>query len=342
LWPNWNFLYKDALVDLNDMAEDVGKAGGGFEDYVVNSGKVNGRYIAIPHGNSNTALNYRISYFKEAGLDIPDPAVQAKEGKWPDLTWEQLWALGKKLKAKGKPLGQALGHSTGDPPGFAYSFMWSYGAMELDKDGKTVKFDAPSFVDGMKLFIQAWKDAYDETGLSWDDSNNNRAFISDQISGTYNGSSIYTAAKKDAPKIAEDMNHMLYPKGPAGRFYLFETRTMGLFNKSKNIDGAKEFLKWWFDDKRFGEWLKIQDAYQLQHTKKWATDPMWDKDPKMSSFKEEPKYGRNMGYAGGGNEKSVLAWSKYIIVDTFAKAVQSGDAAGSIKWGTDELKKIYT
>ena len=68
---------------------------------------------------------------------------------------------------------------------------------------------------------------------------------------------------------------------------------------------------------------------------------MWDKDPKMAPFRDQPKYGRGQGYAGAGDEKASLAWSKYIIVDTFAKAVQSGDADGAIKWGVEELKRIY-
>ena len=65
----------------------------------------------------------------------------------------------------GKPFGQALGHSTGDPPSFAYPYMWSYGAMEVEEDGKTVAFNKPTLRRGLNTFIQAWKDAYDETGL---------------------------------------------------------------------------------------------------------------------------------------------------------------------------------
>lgn len=341
LWPDWQQLYKDNLVDVTPEAEAIGQAGGGYEQYVLNSGPVDGKWYSLPHGGGNNALNYRISYFKEAGVNLPDPAEQAKNGTWPDLTFDDLFAIGKKLKAKGKPLGQALGHSTGDPVGWVYPYMWAYGAMEVDKDGKTILFNKPEFVDGMKKWIQAWKDAFDETGLSWDDSNNNRAFLSDQISATMNGSSIYEAAKKDQPAIANDMNHTLIPKGPAGRFYLLNTRTLAILKKSKNIEGAKAFLTWWFADKQWGDWFHIQKGYQLAATKKWATDSMWTEDPKMSCFREMPKYGRDMGYAGPANEKAALAWSKYIIVDTFAKAVQTGDAQGSINWGTEELKKIY-
>ncbi len=335
LWPMWNFLYQKNLLDLTDMAEEVGRRGGGYETFVLNSCKVKGRSLGIPFGHSGTAVNYRISWFKEAGV------ANAEDGSKLDMTWDEYFAVGKKLKAQGKPFGQALGHSTGDPQSFCYPYMWCNGAMELDKNGKTVRFNKPEFVDAMKRFIQAWKEAYDETGTSWDDSNNNRAFLAEQISSTINGASIYWVAQKNQPNIAKDMNHMLFPRGPAGRFYQLGSRTFAILKNSKNIPAAKEFLKWWFEDKQYDEWWRLQAGYHLQHTVRLAKDPMWDVDPKMVSYRDQPKYGRLPGFAGEPNEKASLAWSKYIIVDTFAKAVQSGDAKASIEWGAEQLKRVY-
>jgi multiple sugar transport system substrate-binding protein len=335
LWPGWNYLYQNNLVDVHDMAEEFGKRGGGFEKYVLVSGKVNGRWLGMPHGYSNASMAYRISWFKEAGCP------NAEDGNKVDLTWDEYFAIAKKLKAKGKPFGQSLGQSTGDPPGFCYPYMWAHGGMEVEKDGKTIAFNKPQFVDGMKKFIQAWKDGYDETGTSWDDSNNNRAYLSEQISSTFNGSSIYFAAKKDKPKLAEDTHHILIPKGPSGRFYWLETRTFAILKNSKNIPAAKEFLKWWFQDKQFGDWWRLQEGYMLQPVVKYYNDPTWLKDPKMLPFREQPKYGLNLGYAGPDNEKAAMAWSKYLVVNTFAKAVQGGDAKKAIEWGAEQLKRTY-
>ncbi len=111
--------------------------------------------------------------------------------------------------------------------------------MEVDKDGKTVRFNKPEFVDAMQRFIQAWKDSYDETGTSWDDSNNNRAFLAEQISSTINGASIYWVAQKNQPNIAKDMNHMLFPRGPAGRFYQLGSRTFAILKKLQEHSGGQ-------------------------------------------------------------------------------------------------------
>ena len=52
---------------------------------------------------------------------------------------------------------------------------------------------------------------------SWNDSSNNKAFLSGQLYLTANGISIYVAAKKENPQIAEDMNHAHLPAGVTAR-----------------------------------------------------------------------------------------------------------------------------
>src|SRR5574341_1059853 len=58
LWPSWNHLYKDNLVDMTEEAEAFGKRGGGFEKFVLVSAPVGGRYLGIPHGMSNASMAY--------------------------------------------------------------------------------------------------------------------------------------------------------------------------------------------------------------------------------------------------------------------------------------------
>ena len=116
---------------------------------------------------------------------------------------------------------------------------------------------------------------------------------------------------------------------------------MSGLKSSKNAEGAKAFWKWWFDPERFGPWLRIQNTYQLPPTKIWEKEPMWTADPKLAAFAREASFGRTQGYAGVPNERAAMARSKYVVVDMFAKAVQSGDAAGAVKWGAEELTKIF-
>jgi multiple sugar transport system substrate-binding protein len=334
LWDTWPYLYYQNLVDVNDLAMSVGDATGGFYEWVTNTASVDGKWYSIPYGTSSAAFAYRESYLEEAGAT-----------EFPK-TWEEFFALGKKLKEMGKPIGQALGHSLGDPPSFTYPYMWAFGAMEVEEDGTTVAFNKPEFVEGMQMFIQGWKDGFDETGLSWDDSANNTAFLSDQISVTLNGSSIYIRAhlpEADGgnPAIADDINHGDFPEGPAGRFANIGAQSWGIMSHSDNVDGAKAFLEWWYGKDQLTSWYEANEGYYIPATPEYIDLEVYTADPKLAPYLNLATYGRNKGYAGLANDKAALAYSKYVVIDTFARAVAEGDAQGAIDWGTDQLERIY-
>ena len=50
---------------------------------------------------------------------------------------------------------------------------------------------------------------------------------------------------------------------------------------------------------------------------------------------------RASGYPGPASAKATEAYTKYIIVDMYAKAVQGTKAEDAVKWAEGELKKIY-
>src|SRR5262249_61467455 len=112
---------------------------------------------------------------------------------------------GKKLKAKNRPIGQTLGHTFGDAPAFAYPYLWSWGGKEVEADGKTVVLNSPATVESVKFMVAFWKDAHDGGGLAWDDSNNNRAFLSGTCCATLNGASIYIDALRKPESYSPEL-----------------------------------------------------------------------------------------------------------------------------------------
>ena len=97
--------------------------------------------------------------------------------KFP-ATWDEYRAAGKKLKAAGRPYGQTAGHTFGDAPGWWYPYLWSWGGKEVEADGKTVVLNSKETIESVKFAVPLWKETMDEGGLAWDDTNNNRAFLS--------------------------------------------------------------------------------------------------------------------------------------------------------------------
>ncbi len=115
------FLYADKLMDVSDIADEIGKKQGGWYDVGKEAGIVDGKWKAIPFSNIGQLMNWRTDWFKEVGVT-----------KFPD-TWEELYEVGKKLKAKDHPFGFELGHGFGDNHGWLYPLLWSYGGHEVEK-----------------------------------------------------------------------------------------------------------------------------------------------------------------------------------------------------------------
>ena len=337
LFNNHPHIYGSSAVDVSDVASAIGKAQGGYYD-VAKANTTEGRKtLSVPWAVIGAEIAYRKSWFDEIGYS-----------KFPE-TWEQYHDAGKKLKAKGRPLGQTLGHTFGDAPTFSYPYLWSWGGKEVDEKGKVV-LNSKETIESVKFMKTFWKDAFDEGGLAWDDTNNNRAFLSGTISATLNGASIYieTLRKPDQYKteggkpMKEDIRHSPLPKGPKGQFgfHLFQSHMV--MSYSKNQKAAKEFLTWIHTPANYEKWFVSQKGYSTPPTAQWEKHKMWDEDPVMAPFKIAAKLGLSPGYAGPPNRKSAEVLTKYIITDMYAKAVQGMPAQEAVKWAAEEVSKVYS
>jgi len=336
---NWPHLYANSLVDVSEVAERIDKAQGGFYDVFNATAKVGGKWLAVPHSIIGNAVAYRRSWFEEVGVK-----------EFPK-TWEAYREVGKKLKAKGRPVGQALGHSFGDPPTFAYPLLWSFGGAETDPTGKKVVLNSKGTIDSVKFMQAFWKDACDEGGLAWDDNNNNRAFHAGELSATLNGASIYVVAKRQKDKIMDEKGQPLYldiehgaplPGGPAGQSALYLPHQHSVMKYSKNQQLAKDFLRWLHQKDTYEQWFQVNDGYSVGPTNVWEDNPMWSKiDRPLRVFQRAARKTRAFGYAGPSTAGATQAYSKYIIVDMYAKAVQGMKAEDAVKWAQGELVKIY-
>src|SRR5215467_1373159 len=127
---NWPHLFDASLVDVTDLATEIGKKIGPWHDNILDAVVVNKKWKALPWGNIGQLEVYRTDWFKEAGVN-----------KFPD-NWEDLLSAGRLLKKAGHPFGFELGHGFGDNHGWLYPLLWSYGGREVDRDGKTVLIDS--------------------------------------------------------------------------------------------------------------------------------------------------------------------------------------------------------
>ena len=142
---NWPQLYADSCADVSDVAEELGKAQGGYLRYLQGGRRpYGGKWIGVPWCIGGGLVAYRKSWLAEAGF----------ADKFPQ-NWDEYRAVGKKLKAAGRPYGQTAGHTFGDAPGWWYPYLWSWGGKEVEADGKTVVLNSKETVESVKFAVAA-------------------------------------------------------------------------------------------------------------------------------------------------------------------------------------------
>ena len=336
---NWSQLYANSVVDVSDVAEEIGKAQGGYYETahaVANDGK---KWIAVPFTILGVLMANRTSWFKEAGSG-PD--------KFPQ-TWDEYRTVGKQMKPKQHPYGQTLAHAFGDGPAFWYPYLWSWGGKEVEADGKTVVLNSKETVESVKFAVPFWKECFDEGALSWDDAGNNRAFLANTISSTSNAASIYLLARskpdtyltETGTPMYKDIFHAPLPKGPAGQFSYHVPFSNIVPAYTSNQKAAKDFLRWFQSEPIYEQWFTSQQGFSVGSTKVWEQDPLWKIDPVVAPFRTAAESGRFAGYAGPAGRAAAETISKFIIVDMYTKAVQGMAPEDSVKWAHGELLKIY-
>jgi multiple sugar transport system substrate-binding protein len=336
---NWPHLYAGGLADVSDLCEWKATDQGGYYPHSEAAAKLGKRWLALPYQAGAPLIAYRKSWFAEVGAPQPPK------------TLEEYRKIGIALKKKGKPIGQTLGHTFGDAPAWSYPLVWGFGGAETDTSGKKVVLNSKATMDSVNWMVDFWKQACDESALAWDDTNNNRAFHAGEISATLNGASIYIFAKRNPEKIKDDkgepmfrdIGHFGIPDGPLGRTPPYAVAfSHALMKYSKNQQAAKEFLKWLHGKDQFGKWFEIESGYSLGATTFWENHPMWERtDEALRAFRTSSRGTRMLGHAGPPTAKATEAYTKYIITDMYAKAVQGPSSADAVKWAESELKKIY-
>ncbi len=329
-------LWADKLVPVTDLAQYLGRKYGGWFDVCPQYGYSPQRnaWIAIPIGAPGVALNYRISWVREAGFD-PDPA------RFPKTTDEFL-RLCRALKARGHPTGFALGKAVGDGNTWVHWCLWAFGGRAVAPDNRTIIINSPETANALE-YARALYETMIPGVAGWLDPHNNRAFLAGEISLTNNGISIYFAAKNDFPEIARDMNHAFFPVGPVGRpteLHLFSQAY--IFSYTRYPNAAKEFLRWIMEDTQYGRWINGMLGYVSHPLKAYTDLAVWRADPKHLPFRDAVARMLPHSYAGRPGPEAARALAEFVIVDMFADACTGRRSVrDAIRAAEDRLRRIY-
>ena len=271
--------------------------------------------------------------FKAAGID-----------KFPD-TFDDLLKAAKALHAKGTPIGMTLGHASGDGRSTNYPVLWAFGGQEFDRDGK-VTLNSPGTLKAIEWYKEIYQYFIPGT-TAWLDPDNNQAFLSGKCSATVNVNTIYLASRAAAAtdparkNIVDNMDHGLWPRGPAGRFANYNINVWLPFASSPNREGQKHFLRAWHSRSFLPKWTKTGQSYFIPTFAGFDKEDVWPEDPKLKIFRELNKINRLPGHAGPPSPAAAEAVNKYVLVDMFAKACTGQmKPKEAMEWATKEYEQI--
>jgi multiple sugar transport system substrate-binding protein len=326
---NWPYLFDERLVDVTDIAEKIGQMSGGWQEPIKEAVIVNGKWKAIPFGNIGQLMVWRTDWFAEAGFK-----------QFPD-TWDELLEAGTKLKKAGHPFGFELGHGFGDNHGWLYPLLWSYGAREVEPDGKTIVIDSDETAKAVDFCRKFFQDTMFQDVLGWTDPSNNKAFLAEQISCTNNAESILYVAVKDFPDIGKVTDQSMNPKGPKGRFHILNPWSHSVFTSSPDPQAAKDFLLWLMDPKQAAGWYDIAVSYYAPYLHAYDDAKFWHAEPRNLPYRDSLSTSHLPGWPAPISRQQSESVAKYVVVDMFAKACAGKSTKEVIADAAAQLKQIY-
>ena len=211
----------------------------------------------------------------------------------------------------------------------------------MPRDDKVI-INSPETAKALE-FVKALYENFIPGTASWNDSSNNKIFVSGDLHLTSNGISVYVTASKENKAVADDMNHAYMPIGPVGRpTELHLAFPILTFNFTKAPNACKAFTAFMLEAANFNPWVESAQGYLSHFLNEYDKNPVWTSDPKRTPYRDVSK--RTLTPAGLGTlgEKAASAIADFIVVDMFANyATGREDIKGAIAVAERQAKRIY-
>ena len=325
---HYPWLFQPGLVDVSDICTDLARKHGEWFPFLKEHAQVRGQWLGVPYLFVSFPGSHRIDLFEKVGERPPD-------------TWDDLLRAGRKLKKLGHPVGFAISQTT-DSVTTLYSILWCHGAKDVAEDGKTIAINSRETEAAVDYVRALYTDAMDPAVLSWDNASNNQWLNSGAGSWIHNPISHYVVAKEKKMPVADLTGFHVSPAGPAGRHTVGVPRSLGIWKFSKNVDVAREFLRWFFEPAQYQEWIMSGDNYNHPVWRDMENHPVWDVDPKFKPLKSLVQHSHLYGWPAPPDERIQLITNSYIIPNMFARVVTNAAKPKEAILGAEtEIKRMF-
>ena len=309
-------------------------------------GKQNGHWIGVPAtcGSQMKGPCARVDLFKQyAGIDLTKmyppgaPADKQLADKW---TWEAFLVAAQKCHKAGFPFGIGMGE-TADSVDSAGAIFAAHGAHLVDAQGNiTVNSDATrQALDYCKKLVQVLPPDV----FAWDDASNNKWLIAGKGALIMNPPSAWAVAKRDNPKVAEQLWTFPAPKGPKGRFQPAGPFYWGIWKFSKNKAAARSLLTYLSQRSSVEQLVTASAGYDVPSFPALRDFEIWaEVGPPKGTLYHYPPRGDEILSISGAPAPVPVAMQMYTqatMTKMIAKFTQSNESMDKvIAWASSELE----
>ncbi|MER5451547.1 sugar ABC transporter substrate-binding protein [Streptomyces sp. NPDC002766] len=229
--PQLQMVKSGQVADLSDLIDPVKDD---FNPNDIKSHTVDGKIYGIRMIDDPQFFYYRKSMLEKAKVDVP-------------TTLDELLEAAAKLTTS-KVKGVFLGN---DFTAIQNNLIFSAGAQTLDANNK-IGYHTDGVVEGLKKLRTLFTSGHvllDAPTDFWDPSALNQGLCAIQWGGMWSMPAMQKA-------LGDDLGIFPFPKiGSAGKLSVYNGGWSIFVNaKSKNVDAAKEYVKWlWIDQKKYQE-----------------------------------------------------------------------------------------
>lgn len=239
LYPE-EFVDMSGVLDLSKFNESALK--------IVGKSYSSDAITGIPDQYTTTCMFYNQDAFEAAGLEAP-----TAENPW---TWDELYENAKTLQEKGSV---KYGFAADVSRARYDILMYANGGSLVQQDGDTFKVAVNSAenVATLERFVQANNEVMPKAIWAGGTTDNPVEYFKNGdaailLSGSWNYNTFTTEISKFAFGV------MPTPKGSAGQSAIIGGEALAIPANGKNVELAKQFVQWLFEDEHYTEFLQIR------------------------------------------------------------------------------------
>jgi ABC-type glycerol-3-phosphate transport system substrate-binding protein len=336
--------YANSLEPMDDVMAEVTARNGPVPPALEYLAKPNGKWVVVPgiRGTLLLTANSRIDLLKQhAGIDIPAmyPAGEQPTKLADEWTWDNFLVAAEKCHKAGFAFGLPLGTTT-DSVDWIGALFHAFGAELVDAKGNiTVTSNAVGQVLEYAKRLSAFLPP--DVG-AWDNASNNKWLVSGKGALIFNPPSAWAVAKRDAPKVAEQLWTHGMPKGPKGRFVSTLPRFQGLWNFSKNKSAAKSLMAYVSSRQAAEKLVEACQGYDLPPFVKFSDIKTWDEQsPPKGTLSHYPNKGDQQIIVPAAPAPPQIAsqiYNQAIMPKMIARMAQGEAMPKTLDWASREIE----